>query len=405
MKKVSRKRHIGNDLVTVIFQEYGSLPFTPKNIRSHFQHVFIVVRAMVAPQLVLAGRSQKYSVAVSYSKDMPHFGPPLPKNPLFVKSKEFRDFLLAKIINADNAGLRCKKLVHLKLKSRHGVLGEIVAKYSTKLTLENCGSNGNGSNSGKFVLFNFGNIKQKKIRSKSLQMFNAQLLASGNDSLDAVTSTSLYQLNDGLFWSLENIEDSTSQFKNCCYFGVSKQNIVVVDASKKSVIFSISCNAVIGWTVKEGAAKDYSLHGNKSKLQSAAAVTQSAHHQHQQHQLVLYFDQGEYVVMTMRSKQDLHQATKRLEYFTKGCRTVELNLDKKDCGQLGFKIHNDGVVTEVEPNSIAYCQGLRQGTRIVKICDYYVIRLSHQKMLDLFRHSTCLKVSFLPPQDDGNARR
>lgn len=39
-----RKRHIGNDIVTIIFQEPGALPFTPKNIRSHFQHVFIIVR-------------------------------------------------------------------------------------------------------------------------------------------------------------------------------------------------------------------------------------------------------------------------------------------------------------------------------------------------------------------------
>lgn len=40
-----RKRHIGNDIVTIVFQEPGALPFTPKNIRSHFQHVFVIVRA------------------------------------------------------------------------------------------------------------------------------------------------------------------------------------------------------------------------------------------------------------------------------------------------------------------------------------------------------------------------
>lgn len=40
-----RKRHIGNDIVTIIFQEPGALPFTPQNVRSHFQHVFIIVRA------------------------------------------------------------------------------------------------------------------------------------------------------------------------------------------------------------------------------------------------------------------------------------------------------------------------------------------------------------------------
>lgn len=40
-----RKRHIGNDIVTIVFQEPGSKPFCPTTIRSHFQHVFLVVRA------------------------------------------------------------------------------------------------------------------------------------------------------------------------------------------------------------------------------------------------------------------------------------------------------------------------------------------------------------------------
>lgn len=39
-----RKRHIGNDIVTIVFQEPGARPFTPRSIRSHFQHVFVVVR-------------------------------------------------------------------------------------------------------------------------------------------------------------------------------------------------------------------------------------------------------------------------------------------------------------------------------------------------------------------------
>ena len=39
-----RKRHIGNDIVTVIFQEPGCEPFSPRAIRSHFQHIFVVVR-------------------------------------------------------------------------------------------------------------------------------------------------------------------------------------------------------------------------------------------------------------------------------------------------------------------------------------------------------------------------
>lgn len=45
-QQLLRKRHIGNDIVTIVFQEPGAQPFTPKNIRSQFQHVFIVVRAV-----------------------------------------------------------------------------------------------------------------------------------------------------------------------------------------------------------------------------------------------------------------------------------------------------------------------------------------------------------------------
>ncbi|KAL1467157.1 hypothetical protein MTO96_042358 [Rhipicephalus appendiculatus] len=45
-QQLLRKRHIGNDIVTLVFQEPRALPFTPKNIRSHFQHVFIIVRAI-----------------------------------------------------------------------------------------------------------------------------------------------------------------------------------------------------------------------------------------------------------------------------------------------------------------------------------------------------------------------
>ncbi|XP_031467697.1 signal-induced proliferation-associated protein 1-like [Phasianus colchicus] len=44
-QQLLRKRHIGNDIVTIVFQEPGALPFTPRGVRSHFQHVFIVVRA------------------------------------------------------------------------------------------------------------------------------------------------------------------------------------------------------------------------------------------------------------------------------------------------------------------------------------------------------------------------
>ena len=81
-----------------------------------------------------------------------------------------------------------------------------------------------------------------------------------------------------------------------------------------------------------------------------------------------------------------------------------MSLEKKDYGQLGFSIE-DGVVTEVEPYSLAYYRGLRQGTRIVKINDHFVINLNNEKMIEVLRRSTCLRVTFLIPLEDGSVRR
>ena len=46
-QQVDRKRHIGNDVITIIFQEPGAAPFSPaeSGVRSQFQHIFVIVRA------------------------------------------------------------------------------------------------------------------------------------------------------------------------------------------------------------------------------------------------------------------------------------------------------------------------------------------------------------------------
>ncbi|KAI1903832.1 hypothetical protein AGOR_G00031280 [Albula goreensis] len=69
-QQLLRKRHIGNDIVTIIFQEPGALPFTPQSIRSHFQHVFIIVRVHNP-----CSDSTCYSVAVTSMEDVPPFAP------------------------------------------------------------------------------------------------------------------------------------------------------------------------------------------------------------------------------------------------------------------------------------------------------------------------------------------
>ena len=42
-QQLQRKRHIGNDIVSIIFQE-GNTPFSPDMVTSHFLHAYIVVQ-------------------------------------------------------------------------------------------------------------------------------------------------------------------------------------------------------------------------------------------------------------------------------------------------------------------------------------------------------------------------
>ncbi|NXS58252.1 SI1L3 protein, partial [Brachypteracias leptosomus] len=125
-QQLLRKRHIGNDIVTIIFQEPGALPFTPQNIRSHFQHVFIIVRAHHP-----CTDNVCYSVAVTRSKDVPPFGPPIPLGVTFRKSETFRDFLLAKVINGENAAHKSHKFHSMATRTRQEYLKDLAQNYVT----------------------------------------------------------------------------------------------------------------------------------------------------------------------------------------------------------------------------------------------------------------------------------
>ncbi|XP_073414714.1 GTPase-activating Rap/Ran-GAP domain-like protein 3 isoform X3 [Dendrobates tinctorius] len=98
-QQVERKRHIGNDIVTIVFQEGKELSsaFKPSMIRSHFTHIFALVR--------YNKQKDSYRLKIFSEESVPLFGPPLPSPPVFTDHQEFRDFLLVKLINGEKATL------------------------------------------------------------------------------------------------------------------------------------------------------------------------------------------------------------------------------------------------------------------------------------------------------------
>ncbi|XP_063222644.1 signal-induced proliferation-associated 1-like protein 2 [Bacillus rossius redtenbacheri] len=342
-QQLLRKRHIGNDIVTIVFQEPGALPFTPKNIRSQFQHVFIVVR-VINP----CTDNTQYSVAVSRSKEVPVFGPPIHESATFSKSKAFAEFLLAKIINAENAAHRSEKFATMATRTRQEYLKDLAANYTTSIVLET---------GQKFSIMSFSSSKKKERAGRP--RFVPGPLQRG-----------------AICWQVV-LDDGGQSMLVDCFLGISTDTFVLVEESSREMVFVAPCQSVLGWHTQASSVRVY-------------------HHQ------------GECTTIHTRDGADhdeLLEIVARLQAVTGGCEARELTLRRNQRGQLGFNVQPDGVVTQVEGLGPAWQAGLRQGSRLVEICKVAVSTLSHDQMVDLLKTAVVVTVTLIPPLPDGSLRR
>ncbi|XP_005927222.1 signal-induced proliferation-associated 1-like protein 2 isoform X3 [Haplochromis burtoni] len=339
-QQLLRKRHIGNDIVTIVFQEPGALPFTPKNIRSHFQHVFVIVKVHNP-----CTDNVCYSVAVSRSKDVPPFGPPIPKSVTFPKSAVFRDFLLAKVINGENAAHKSEKFRAMATRTRQEYLKDLAENFVSTATIDSA---------VKFSFISLGGKKKEKVKPRK----DAHLFSVG-----AIT------------WSVR-ARDFGQSLDFDCLLGISNEFIVLIEEESKNVIFNCSCRDVIGWT---------------SGIMS----------------IKIFYERGECVMLSAHDNcgEDIREMVQRLEIATRGCETTEMTLRRNGLGQLGFHVNFEGIVADVEPFGFAWKAGLRQGSRLVEICKVAVATLTHEQMIDLLRTSVTVKVVIIQPYEDGTPRR
>jgi RAP1 GTPase activating protein 1 len=120
-QQLQRKRHIGNDIVAIVFQEKNT-PFSPDMIASHFLHAFIVIQPH---------SNNSYKVTVTARSGVPFFGPALPRNGIISKNK-LKDFLLTKLINAENACYKAEKFAKLEYRTRSSLLENLVEDLREK---------------------------------------------------------------------------------------------------------------------------------------------------------------------------------------------------------------------------------------------------------------------------------
>uniref|UniRef100_A0A6I8N8N3 Signal-induced proliferation-associated 1 n=1 Tax=Ornithorhynchus anatinus TaxID=9258 RepID=A0A6I8N8N3_ORNAN len=343
-QQLLRKRHIGNDIVTIVFQEPGAKPFCPSTIRSHFQHVFLVVRAH-AP----CTAHTTYRVAVSRTQDTPAFGPPLPHSGgPFPASQAFRAFLLAKALNGEQATSQARKFHAMAARTRHQYLLELATNEVTTISLDSA---------SRFGLLSLGSRKRDRARGPG-----AELQAAG-----------------ALVWGVRAAPGGGGEEEAAevpCLLGVSAETLVLVSPRNGRVVFNCSCRDILAWTFSD-------------------------------HRLDLFHGPGECLTLRLDGPPGIAvgEIVARLQLVSRGCETREMGVTRECQGRLGFEADSEGFVIRVERFSFAETVGLRPGARLLRVCGRTLPQLGPEAAAHLLRSAPKVSVTVLPPDEGGRPRR
>ncbi|XP_055380347.1 uncharacterized protein LOC129611299 isoform X2 [Condylostylus longicornis] len=125
-QKLQRKRHIGNDIVCVVFLEADNTPFSPACIKSHFLHTFILVRVSAR----IKRKPTRYEVSVVTRDEVGAYKPYLWEQSVFEKGPMFREWLLTKIVNGERASYSAPKFARMQERTRSQMLEDLVMNLS-----------------------------------------------------------------------------------------------------------------------------------------------------------------------------------------------------------------------------------------------------------------------------------
>ena len=121
-QQLEKKRHIGNDIVVVIFWE-SSQKFDPNKFTGQFNHVYIVVEPVTEEDEI---GTEYYKLSIVTKAGFPPFSPHFPMNFLFKRGAAFREFFLAKCLNGEHAAKECLNFSDLRERTRRQLLQEMV---------------------------------------------------------------------------------------------------------------------------------------------------------------------------------------------------------------------------------------------------------------------------------------
>lgn len=117
-QQLERKRHIGNDILVIIFQD-SDTPINLDTFDSKQNHVFVLVQP----------KDDGYLINVARKPGVPEFIPEIPNPPFLHKDTVSRDFLLHKLINGERAAYKAPGFAPKIARTRAVLLREVAEKF------------------------------------------------------------------------------------------------------------------------------------------------------------------------------------------------------------------------------------------------------------------------------------
>jgi len=127
IQQTTRKKHIGNDVVVIIYSECTK-PFSPIFISSKYNHVFLVVKK-AQKESKIKGKTV-YKVDVTYREGVGSFSPLLFSSTQFEFGEQFRDWLILKCINGERSSYCTNVFKRTREESRHHLLEQIYKNFT-----------------------------------------------------------------------------------------------------------------------------------------------------------------------------------------------------------------------------------------------------------------------------------
>jgi len=122
-QQLERKRHIGNDIVVIIFMD-GDTPYSPLTISSEFNHVWFVVQPIKQP-----GLPTRYKLSVAAKEGVRPWKPLIPYPAIFEKTPQTREFFLTKLINAERAAYHATAFGAKITRTRAALLKNLIQEF------------------------------------------------------------------------------------------------------------------------------------------------------------------------------------------------------------------------------------------------------------------------------------